>query len=150
MRHPLSSQRQRGFTLPEILIVCTLIALLVAFSIPVLSTALEQSREAVDIANIRSAVVEYIVPYVEEAENDEGLPRKKMDDGSITRVIDIIVDAHQKKGDWQGTPGIIAVGEGATCEVPAVTYPNRYEIVYGLDNGKMYIIEESDKSAHQL
>ena len=50
--------RNKGFTLAELLIVVAIIAVLVAISIPVFSKQLEKSREAVDLANLRNAYAE--------------------------------------------------------------------------------------------
>lgn len=44
-----------GFTLAELLIVVAIIAVLVSIAIPVFTRELEKSREAVDLANVRSA-----------------------------------------------------------------------------------------------
>ncbi len=49
---------KKGFTLAELLIVVAIIAVLVAISIPVFTSQLEKSREAVDLANIRAAYAE--------------------------------------------------------------------------------------------
>ena len=49
---------KKGFTLAELLIVVAIIAVLVAISIPIFSSQLEKSREAVDLANIRAAYAE--------------------------------------------------------------------------------------------
>ena len=51
-------ENKKGFTLAELLIVVAIIAVLVAISIPIFTTQLEKSREAVDLANIRSAYAE--------------------------------------------------------------------------------------------
>ncbi len=48
-----------GFTLAELLIVVAIIAILIAIGIPVFSTAMERSRETVDLANIRAAYAEF-------------------------------------------------------------------------------------------
>ena len=48
-------KNRKGFTLAELLIVVAIIAILVAISIPIFLKKLEQSREAVDIANLRDA-----------------------------------------------------------------------------------------------
>lgn len=48
-------KRNRGFTLAELLIVVAIIAVLVAISIPIFSAQLEKAREAVDLANVRTA-----------------------------------------------------------------------------------------------
>ena len=46
---------KKGFTLAELLIVVAIIAILVAIAVPVFSSQLEKSREAVDRSNARSA-----------------------------------------------------------------------------------------------
>ena len=51
-------KNRKGFTLAELLIVVAIIAVLVAISIPVFTSQLEKSREAVDLANIRAAYAE--------------------------------------------------------------------------------------------
>ena len=48
-------ENKKGFTLAELLIVVAIIAVLVAVSIPVFTTQLEKSREAVDESNMRAA-----------------------------------------------------------------------------------------------
>ncbi len=47
---------QKGFTLVEMLIVVAIIAILIATSIPMVNSALEKSRHAVDEANWRNAI----------------------------------------------------------------------------------------------
>lgn len=49
-------QNQKGFTLVEMLIVVAIIAILIAVSIPLVSSSLERARQAVDDANMRSAI----------------------------------------------------------------------------------------------
>lgn len=46
---------RKGFTLAELLIVVAIIAVLVAIGIPIFNSQVEKSREATDIANMRSA-----------------------------------------------------------------------------------------------
>lgn len=48
-------KNKKGFTLAELLIVVAIIAVLVGVSIPVFTSLLEKSREATDLANVRSA-----------------------------------------------------------------------------------------------
>ena len=53
-----AKKNKKGFTLAELLIVVAIIAVLVAISIPIFTSQLEKSREAVDEANIRAAYAE--------------------------------------------------------------------------------------------
>ena len=46
---------KKGFTLAELLIVVAIIAVLVAISIPIFTSQLEKSRDAVSVANMRTA-----------------------------------------------------------------------------------------------
>ncbi len=55
---------KKGFTLAELLIVVAIIAVLVAISIPVFTSQLEKSREAVDAANIRAEYAELMTSVV--------------------------------------------------------------------------------------
>ena len=49
---------KKGFTLAELLVVVAIIGVLVAISIPIFTSQLEKSREAVDLANMRSVYAE--------------------------------------------------------------------------------------------
>ena len=46
---------KKGFTLAELLVVVAIIGVLVAISIPIFTSQLEKSRDAVTVANLRSA-----------------------------------------------------------------------------------------------
>ena len=59
-------KNNKGFTLAELLIVVAIIAVLVAIAIPVFTTQLEKSREATDVANIRSAYASLMTDYLTE------------------------------------------------------------------------------------
>ena len=74
----------KGFTLIELLIVIAIIAVLVAIAIPMFASQLEKSREATDLANVRSA---YAQVSAEAMLGDT--------DATVT------VDLKQKKADWQ-------------------------------------------------
>ena len=60
----MKKNKNKGFTLMEMLIVVGIIAVLIAIAIPVFSTQMEKSREAVDLANIRSAYAEVLANYL--------------------------------------------------------------------------------------
>ncbi|MCI5792987.1 MAG: type II secretion system GspH family protein [Lachnospiraceae bacterium] len=84
--------KNKGFTLAELLIVITIIGVLIAFIIPVIANKIENSREAADIANVRSAYAEVMSNVI--TENDADASR--------------IVKLKQKKDDWQTDPVTIA------------------------------------------
>ena len=50
---------RKGFTLMEMLIVIAIVAVLISVAVPVPSSQLERSREAVDLANVRSAYTNF-------------------------------------------------------------------------------------------
>ena len=77
-------QNRNGFTLMEMLIVIAIIAVLIIIAIPVFASQLEKTREAADLANVRSA-------YAQVSEEVMlGNP------GTI-----VTVNLTQKEADWQ-------------------------------------------------
>ena len=92
----MKKNNKKGFTLAELLIVVAIIAVLVAIAIPVFSAQLEKSREATDIANVRSAYAEVMTNYLTE------------NDSATT----IAVEAKQTIPDWQGDSGYIEYFSG--------------------------------------
>lgn len=64
--------KQGGFTMVELLIVVAIIAILVAVSIPMMNSALEKSRHAVDQANVRDAIALVSVKYTTDPDAFKG------------------------------------------------------------------------------
>lgn len=64
----------KGFTLAEVLIVVSVIAVLVAISIPIFTTQLHKSRVAADWANVRAYFGEIQVDYMTTGEKNSKVP----------------------------------------------------------------------------
>ena len=75
---------RKGFTLLEMLIVIAIVAVLISVAVPVLSSQLERSREAVDLVNVRSA---YAQVSTEALLGNTGVP--------------VTVKLKQKQAGWQ-------------------------------------------------
>lgn len=78
------TNKSKGFTLMELLIVIAIIVVLIAIAIPVMGKQLEKAREATDAANIRSAYAEIMVNAL-------------TDETPITMDVSLT----QTKEDWQ-------------------------------------------------
>lgn len=83
----------------EMLIVVVIIAVLVAVAIPTFTSSLERSREAADLANVRSAYGKVSLAAL-------------LDGSKTTETVSLT----QKQGGWQ-TPGTINIG-GITEDSP--------------------------------
>lgn len=109
----LMKQNKNGFTLMEMLIVIAIIAVLIAVAIPVFASQLEKTREATDLANVRSAYAQV---------STEAL----LGDSEAT----VTVNLKQKQADWQSVDpvnigGIVhSKSQGDTENWKGVAEPN--------------------------
>lgn len=112
--------RSNGFTLAELLIVVAIIGVLVAVSIPVFSQQLEKSREATDLANVRSAYAELMADVMDDLavtpQNRIVLLKQKQNDWQAYDPVTIGGITHYKSQEdtdhWAGVPGA-----GGRCEI---------------------------------
>ncbi len=86
---------RRGFTLAELLIVVAIIGVLASIAIPIFSKQLEKSREATDLANVRSAYAAVVTAEI--SGGDSGVKQES------AGAYYIDVKLRQKQSDWQTT-----------------------------------------------
>ena len=115
------TKNKKGFTLAELLIVVAIIGVLVAISIPIFTSQLEKSREAVDLANIRAAYAECTASVLSGVATDSTVTLTNAD-GVITATKTVTLK-HQKDG-WEGDApeiGNVTLSatwpKGGTCTV---------------------------------
>ena len=121
-------KNNRGFTLAELLIVVAIIAVLVAIAIPVFTTQLEKSREATDVANVRSAYAGVVTDYLTNA-------------GATTAT----VAAQQKVDGWQTDPApYLEIMYGASTSSLTFGTPVNGNYTITIDaNGSVTVTPES-------
>lgn len=81
-------------------------AVLVAISIPIFTSQLEKSREAVDLANIRAAYAEVMTTALTGDKKNSG--NVKYDNASNTYTYTVTLK--QTKDDWQTTMTDVEIG----------------------------------------
>lgn len=87
----MKKNKNKGFTLAELLIVVAIIGVLVAISIPIFTSQLEKAREATDAANIRSQYAEVMAEVITDGGDVNGYDKFGA------------VELKQKKNEWQST-----------------------------------------------
>ena len=97
-------RNNKGFTLAELLIVVAIIAVLVAIAIPVFTSQLEKSKEATDMANVRSAYAEVLAEYLSDSQTH-------------TATVALKSNTDNVKGTYEAIAGVAAtdiIGNKAT------------------------------------
>ncbi len=95
-------KNEKGFTLAELLIVVAIIGVLVAISIPIFTSQLEKSRDAVSVANMRAAYAEAMTAYL-TGTGDGNVTVTKGTDGKISTIeVKNVVIKSQKADNWNG------------------------------------------------
>ena len=122
-------ENKKGFTLAELLIVVAIIAVLVAISIPIFTSRLEKSREAVDLANMRAAYAQVQAAGLTETtkadlttQNTDKITYDVTGSGSTYKVVATVTYTQTDTKSWKtASPsfGGIVLSEtpGATCTI---------------------------------
>lgn len=98
---------KKGFTLAELLIVVAIIAVLVAIAIPIFTSQLEKSRDAVTLSNIRAAYAQAQSSYLTQDAKYE-----TKDDGAKVTVTG--VEAKGQSGTIDGFSQLPFADQAAT------------------------------------
>lgn len=77
----------------ELRVFVAIIGVLVAISIPIFTSQLEKSRDAVTLANLRSAYAEAQASYLTETASNSDVEVKKGTDGAVSSIIVLNVKA---------------------------------------------------------
>lgn len=120
-------QNKNGFTLMEMLIVIAIIAVLIAVAIPVFASQLEKTREATDLANVRSAYAKVSTEALlgdSEATVTVNLKQKQADWQSLDPVNIGGIVHYKNQGDTDNWKGVAA--PNGTC---VVSYKEDYGII---------------------
>lgn len=120
-------QNKNGFTLMEMLIVIAIIAVLIAVAIPVFASQLEKTREATDLANVRSAYAQVSTEALlgdSEATVTVDLKQKQADWQSLNPVNIGGIVHYKNQGDTDNWKGVAA--PNGTC---VVSYKEDYGII---------------------
>ncbi|MDD7671429.1 MAG: prepilin-type N-terminal cleavage/methylation domain-containing protein [Clostridia bacterium] len=116
-----------GFTLMEMLIVIAIVIVLIAIAIPVFLSQPEKSREAADLANVRSAYAQVSAEALlgnPEATVTVGLKQKRADWQSVDPVNIGGIVHYKNQGDTDQWKGVAA--PNGTC---VVSYDEDYGII---------------------
>lgn len=81
-----AKENKKGFTLAELLIVVAIIAVLVAIAIPIFTTQLEKSRDAVTASNVRAAYAEAQTAWLTGSDNGNAAVDKTANTVTVANV----------------------------------------------------------------
>lgn len=101
---------KKGFTLAELMVVVAIIGVLVAVSIPIFNSQLEKSREATDLANVRSAYAQVMTEAMsKDIPEPVAVFLKQTQDGWQTKLpitIGGVTFDGNFSDNWKGTPKV--------------------------------------------
>lgn len=125
-------KNEKGFTLAELLIVVAIIGVLVAISIPIFTSQLEKSRDAVSIANIRAAYAEAASSYLTGASGGNVTVTPASGTTASTAVVTGVSLKGQQSG-WSGLDGQLPFTHDAMSDAIGGTPKDNYQLTFEFD-----------------
>lgn len=123
----MKKTNKKGFTLAELLVVVAIIAVLVAILIPIFTSQLEKSRDAVSVANLRAAYAEAQTALLA---GEDGMTGVKVDPKANTVTVTGVEIKSQKADSWSG------VGDELPFTAPTDEgKPDTYKVTWSTTDG---------------
>ena len=133
---------KKGFTLAELLIVVAIIAVLVAISIPIFTSQLEKSRDAVSVANMRAAYAEaqtLELTATKDGDKADNATYAKTATGSTVTVAGVVFKDTKKDDNFSGLANELPFANYVKDNEPTA---NSHDMVFTYDsNGKITNVE---------
>lgn len=126
---------KKGFTLAELLVVVAIIGVLVAISIPIFTSQLEKSRDAVTLSNIRAAYAQAQTAYLTQDTTSAEAKYTAGTDGTATVVV-TGVEAKGTSGkidNFDQLPFAAAADASLNTEGTMGGKPKKYDLTFTYD-----------------
>ena len=137
---------KKGFTLAELLIVVAIIAVLVAIAIPIFTSQLEKSRDAVTLSNIRAAYAQAQSSYLTQDKTSTDATYALGKDGKTATVTVTGVVAKGHSGEIDDFDQLPFADKAADLNTKMGGTAGKYDLTFTYDeNGNLTEVKAEKK-----